>query len=146
MKRVLVAVDGTQASGRSLDTLMNLCGAFKVLPEVVVLAVKPPIPPLGGIGGLDADVGAETLDIQYEQSQSDALRDAHSRLEAQGFAVVERRESGEPAALIAKVAEQTHCDLMFVGGHAMGALGDLILGSVSSRVLHLSRIPVVVTH
>ncbi|WP_025917336.1 universal stress protein [Herminiimonas sp. CN] len=49
-----------------------------------------------------------------------------------------------PAKNIAHAAKANHCDLIFMGSHGRGGWGQLILGSVTSKVLSLCKIPVLV--
>ncbi|MBP1204178.1 nucleotide-binding universal stress UspA family protein [Duganella sp. 1411] len=51
----------------------------------------------------------------------------------------------ESAALkIVDVAESNACDLIFMGSHGRSGWGQLLLGSVTNKVLSHSRIPVLV--
>ncbi len=51
----------------------------------------------------------------------------------------------ESAALkIVDVAQQQACDLIFMGSHGRSGWGQLLLGSVTNKVLQHSRIPVLV--
>ncbi len=52
--------------------------------------------------------------------------------------------SDATANAIVKVAEEQNCDLIFMGSHGRSGLGQLILGSVTSKVLSLCKIPVLV--
>jgi nucleotide-binding universal stress UspA family protein len=52
--------------------------------------------------------------------------------------------SNSPAIEIVRVAEENHCDLIFMGSHGRSGLGQLLLGSVTSRVLATCQIPVLV--
>jgi len=47
-----------------------------------------------------------------------------------------------PAALIAEVAEEVGADLVVVGTRGRTALAGLLLGSVTDRLLHILRCPV----
>jgi nucleotide-binding universal stress UspA family protein len=51
-------------------------------------------------------------------------------------------EIGSPAETIAKVAREQGCDGIVMGTRGLGAVSSVLLGSVSSRVLHLSDLPV----
>lgn len=45
---------------------------------------------------------------------------------------------------IVKIAQDNHCDLIFMGSHGRGGWGQIILGSVTAKVLSLCDIPVFV--
>lgn len=48
------------------------------------------------------------------------------------------------ALKIVEVAEQQGCDLIFMGSHGRSGWGQLLLGSVTNKVLSHSRLPVLV--
>jgi nucleotide-binding universal stress UspA family protein len=48
------------------------------------------------------------------------------------------------AAKIVEVAQQHGCDLIFMGSHGRSGWGQLLLGSVTNKVLQHSKIPVLV--
>lgn len=49
-----------------------------------------------------------------------------------------------PATAIMEVADEENADLIVVGTHGHGGIGDRLLGSVTYRVTHLARHPVTV--
>ena len=52
--------------------------------------------------------------------------------------------SNKPAHKIVEVAREKECDLIFIGSHGRSGLEQLVLGSVTSKVLSLCEIPVLV--
>lgn len=55
-------------------------------------------------------------------------------------------ERGNPVKIILKVAEEQNCDLIVMGFKGKTALDDLTIGSTVNRVLHKSKVPVLVIH
>jgi nucleotide-binding universal stress UspA family protein len=49
---------------------------------------------------------------------------------------------GVAPAVIAKLARRLRCDSIVMGTRGMTALGNLVLGSVATRVVHLAGVPV----
>ena len=43
---------------------------------------------------------------------------------------------------IVKRAEDLGCDGIVMGTRGMGAIGDLVMGSVATKVIHLTKLPV----
>jgi nucleotide-binding universal stress UspA family protein len=143
MDRVLVAVDGSEASDRSLDTLINLVKSLRTAPEVVVLAIQTPMPPLAGMGVV---VGTEVLDAEIAQACDAVLHTATRKLQESGLGCTERKDLGDPSDIIVHVAEEIGAKLIFMGSRGLGALGTLVMGSTSNQVLRHTHIPVVLTH
>jgi len=52
--------------------------------------------------------------------------------------------SDSPAQQIVEAAEKNACDLIFMGSHGRSGLGQLLLGSITSKVLSACQIPVLV--
>lgn len=52
--------------------------------------------------------------------------------------------SDTPALKIVEAAERNGCDLIFMGSHGRSGWGQLLLGSVTNKVLSHSRLPVLV--
>ena len=44
--------------------------------------------------------------------------------------------------LIADSAEREGCDAIVMGTRGMGSIGSLMLGSVATKVVHLTKLPV----
>jgi len=55
-------------------------------------------------------------------------------------------ERGNPVKIILKVAEEKGCDLVVMGFTGRGTLEDAAIGSTVNRVLHKSKLPVLVVH
>jgi nucleotide-binding universal stress UspA family protein len=80
-----------------------------------------------------------------------ALQRAHSeaileRVEAElkGAGVPFTREvlEGPIGRIIAEHAERSGCDAIVMGRHGESAIADMLMGSVAMKVLHASKLPV----
>lgn len=140
--RVLAAIDGSETSTRSLETLIAMSRDLKSAPDIVLLNVTVPMPVMTGMGVVLSD---DVLQDYYTEAQEQALKDARAKLDAVDLKYVERREIGDPADLIARVAQETGAKLIFMGSRGHGAIGSLLLGSTSQKVMHLTHTPVVIT-
>jgi len=65
----------------------------------------------------------------------------HGLLWAGVPAVDSRWSAGDPAAEIARHAEQHECDLLAMATHGRSGLNRLVCGSTTDRVLHSTRLP-----
>ena len=53
-------------------------------------------------------------------------------------------ERGSPVKIILRIAEERGCDLIVMGFRGKGALEDAMMGDTVRRVLHRSKVPVLV--
>ena len=86
----------------------------------------------------------QKADRSADQSK-DAARPALALAEVPGDIKVEQLVSdGDPGDEILAQAERLAADLIVIGSRGLGAYAELLLGSVSRKVLHLAKVPVMV--
>ena len=66
---------------------------------------------------------------------------AKARLENAGITLDAHVRTGNPAEVIADFSREYHCDLIVMGTRGMGTIKNLLLGSVASKVIHLTEKP-----
>jgi nucleotide-binding universal stress UspA family protein len=136
MKKVLVAVDGSEhanAAVRFAARLHKECGGC----EVHLLTAEPS-PREWQTRGMEPEAIRSHLRFLANESSAGA----RAILDAQGVPHTTHFQLGDPAQAIVAEAERLGCDLVVMGTRGLGSLGGLLLGSVASKVLHLSRLPV----
>lgn len=138
MLKILLPVDGSDCSGRAVDHLIEHAGWFSATPDVHLLHVHLPIP----IGRVQSHVGHDTLATYYREEAEQQLAPASARLDAAGVAYTRHIHVGQPAEVIARLARDLGCDLIFMGTHGRGGISAMVLGSVAAKVLHLAEQPV----
>ena len=132
MPRILIAYDGSEASQRALERVSR----FMKEAEAAIVTVARPIyrdPPYAGY----ADPSDEEEQRRVLFAARDALADAG--IEATGFAPV-----GDPAGEILAAAKAFEAELIVIGARSLGTVGRLVLGSVSTKVMHESDCDVLV--
>lgn len=139
--KILLAVDGSDVSLRAVRSLVEHAQWFREPPEVHVLHVHPPIP----VGLALQHVSRETLDRHYREEGEQALAPALAVLEQAGLKPIRHIHVGQPADVIVHQARELGCDCIGLGTHGRGSVGNALLGSVASRVLHLAHVPVLVS-
>lgn len=137
IRNILVAVDGSDSSKRAVRLAREL--AMGSNANITLLHV---IEPLGSLP-LEA-WGVSRIDVYEKQ-----LAGAHELLHTLGSELPADRvsqvvESGSPAETICAQADEQNADLVVLGSRGMGAVGRWLLGSVSDRVVHLSKRPVTI--
>ena len=71
-----------------------------------------------------------------------ALRTAKRLLDRAGVQYQEHVLIGDPAEKIAELAKRGRFDKVIMGTHGRGALSAMLMGSVATKVLHHSSVPV----
>lgn len=135
--KILLPVDGSACALRAVDHLIAHVAWFRDVPEIHLLHVHAPIP----IGRVQAHIGADTLHAYYLEESQAQLIEAQRKLDAAGRFHTTHIHVGQPAEVIAKIAAEIACDLIVMGTRGRGGVAGLVMGSVASRVLHLSAGP-----
>ncbi|WP_291994784.1 universal stress protein [Candidatus Accumulibacter sp. ACC003] len=137
MHKVLVAVDGSAAANRAVRHIAALAKLYHSI-EAVLLNVQPAVD--------DWEVrrfltGSEVAAME-ETRGGDVLQQSRDVLQTAGISCTPIVEIGPTAETIARVAREQNCDGIVMGSRGLGAVSSTILGSVSSRVLRLSELPI----
>lgn len=136
MLRVLVAVDGSPPSLRAVRHAVKLV-ADRPGTEVHLLNVQVPLP--AAIGGF---LRGQSLDDFHAAEGAAALREAKAILDEAGVGYESHVAVGDIAETIVRYAEERGCDHILMSTRGLGPVPNLLLGSVATKVLHLSKIPV----
>jgi len=133
-KTILVAIDGSKGSERATSVAIEL--AKRDGARLVLAHVDERVLAKGG-----GDIRADEKEVQA------AVRKQAEELSAQGIETrVEMADviAGGAGHVLANMAERVSADLIVTGTRGHSALGGLLLGSVTQRLLHLSKQPVLV--
>jgi len=137
--RILLAVDGSVHSKRATTALIRNSASYTRMPEVILLNVYYPVP--------DVNFGplvSRKMVVSYYKEQADrALAASRRLLDKAGIRYQAKVLVGPIAQTIVRQCRATHCDLIFMGTRGMGGLGNMLLGSTATKVIHLAPVPVV---
>jgi nucleotide-binding universal stress UspA family protein len=137
--KILIAVDGSKYS---LDAVSNLIGHadwYRGPLEVELIYVNPPLPYAGRAGAV---IGKKQIARYYQEEGEAALIRAKKMLDAAGVRYAAHILVGPVAESIVQQAKALKCDLIFIGTHGRTAAGNMLLGSVANKVLHIAKVPV----
>ena len=137
--KILLAVDGSKSSLDAVQSLVAHADWYREKPQVHLVTVHLPVPKLPGMG---AAVGKGQIDKYYQQEGDARLAAAKRKLDAAGIGYEARVLVGPIAESIVKHAGAKRCDLIYIGTRGMSELGNALLGSTATKVLHISDIPV----
>ena len=137
MLKALVPIDGSRNSVRAIRHLIDLVREREPM-EIHLLNVQEAADAWEVRRFLKAN---EIRRRQLEHGKQ-RLKDAEALLDRAGIRYQSHVLIGDVAATIARLAKRQRCDKIIMGTRGMGTVGNLILGSVATKVIHLSQIPV----
>lgn len=137
--KILLPVDGSPFSTRAVRYVVKHLQRFGKRLAISLVHVDPPL-----IERVSKHVGPEDLASFHEKNAAAALGAAKRMLSKAKISYRERHLVGEAGICIAHVAKEERSDLIVMGSHGRGALKSLLLGSVVSKTLALTKIPVLV--
>jgi nucleotide-binding universal stress UspA family protein len=143
-KKILIPVDGSELALRAV--VMGVKLASEVNAQVVFLHAKAPyIAPYAAEVALMDSKTQEMFDRSISLDSDNILGEAKKIADAAGVANQSvSTVSSRPEMLIEKTVKEMACDLIVIGTHGRGAVGRLVMGSVTSRLLPVSPVPVLV--
>ena len=149
MKRILVALDDTEASRRVAQFVNELFvgDGFEIIGLNVSPASVPWIPPVGygEVYAFPVAPAGATSPDEVEEAESVATEHATQTVEEAGLEADERYAAvGEVVGEICRAAVDQDADLIVVGSHDKGAFKRFLVGSVSTSLVHEAPRPVLV--
>jgi nucleotide-binding universal stress UspA family protein len=136
--KILLAVDGSAHSVKAANYLADHFEWFKGVMELHLLHVKLPVPS----GRARAAIGKDALEHYYQEEAEAALAPSRQALEQHGIPFKAAFRVGEVEAEIKNYVAANAIDLIVMGSHGHGALKNLIMGSVATKVLASTSVPV----
>jgi nucleotide-binding universal stress UspA family protein len=137
MRRVLVPVDGSPGAEHAVRHVTALKQQGMEL-EVRLLHVAQALVPHDV-----PDIAAAGLEERLQNEDAERAFGAPRRLLGEAAMPCSTHlVTGDPAHDIASYAEVHDCTEIVMGTRGMGAVKNLVLGSVATKVVHLVKIPV----
>ncbi|MCQ4088603.1 universal stress protein [Saccharibacillus sp. JS10] len=135
MKHILVAVDGSESSQRALEEGIQLGNALREPAMLTALHIDRNMPMNEPALGFDPEAEIEAEGVALLDSVKKSLE--HSGL---NYKTVIRK--GDPAREICEFAKAQSVDLIIVGTKGQSLAAELLLGSVSHKVIQHATCPV----
>jgi len=85
-----------------------------------------------------------TIEKEIDKRATEEISFISNELRQLGFIVRERIEKGIPLRVVLKVAEEESPSVIVVGSHGKSNLEEMLLGSISEKVVRKSKHPVLV--
>jgi nucleotide-binding universal stress UspA family protein len=133
--KILLAVDGSECSTRAVRYVAKHLDAST---PMLLLHADPPL------RGVALDVGARNIALYHADNHKAAVRAARRVLKQAGVPFRELLLVGHPDQAIVRTAKKEKVDVIVMGSRGNGVLANLLLGSVVTKVLASTQIPVLV--
>ena len=139
-KTFLVAIDGSKASHRALETAIELAKAMGGQIHLMHVVHWSGYVPIGV-----EDAYHRPLDRKKEEkhAQEDIIAPAMTRLSEAGITAESSYTWGNPAHEVKKEAEKLKADMIVVGRKGRSNIAEMSVGSVSNAIAHIAPVPVV---
>ena len=135
MRKLLVAVDGSDGAARAVDYLLDLAADLPM--ELSVVNVQPPF-----TGDVAMFVPGTDIERYHHEQGQEQVAPVLARLRAAGVACSGHVLVGAAGDAIARYADEHGLDGIVMGTRGLGGMAGVLLGSVASKVAHLASVPV----
>ena len=137
MLKILVPVDGSDNSNKSVSDFIRLLGWYKETPEIHLLNVQLPLH-----GGVSCFIDRENIKQYHPEEGFKSLQSARDLFEQAGIVCQPHILVGDPAEMIVHCAAEKKCDQIAIGPRGLGGVKGLLMGSVANKLMQLSPLPV----
>ena len=136
MKTIMLATDGSESAGEAGEFARELAKTTGAALEVV--AVRPVYLPSRAGGP------AAILEIDEPGAAERIAAAAAESAAAEGITATTHVLHGDPADEICAAGERLDADLLVIGSRGLGAVGAVLMGSVSRAIVRKYKRPVTV--
>jgi len=136
--KILFPIDGSAHSMAALNAFVDRRDWFAEQAELTLFYSHLPLPYKRAV----AWAGKEAVHQYYAEETEAAVAPARKLLEARGIAHAVETRIGDPADEVVACAVAGGFALVVMGTHGHGALGNLVMGSVATKVLAARKVPV----
>lgn len=137
MNKILVALDGSDSALRAADHAIALARQLGAALHFVTVYPEPVV-----YGEIQVYATKEKFEKLQREMGEAILEPARQRARAVGLTPTSDLRHGDVAKTIVACAQEAGCDSIVIGTRGMGAIGNLLLGSVAFKVVHLAETPV----
>lgn len=135
LKRILVAVDGSDHAHKALEQAVDLAESLKQPASLMIVHVNPSI-------SLNEPALGVDLEARIAEEGQHIIQPVNEWLAACSVHYETLLIAGDPVNEICRVAKDRDCDLIVMGTAGKSMLAEIVVGSVSHGVLKHAGCPV----
>lgn len=136
-QRLLLPLDGSAAATRAVAHVVAKARRAPGDYQIHLVNVQPPLP-----GGITSFVSRDQVAGFQNDESAKALAPGRALLDEAKVPYQWHAEVGALAPTIVALAEKLDCDEIVMGTRGHTALTDFLIGSTVTRVVHLTKVPV----
>jgi len=147
LDKVLLPTDGSETAEKAIAFAARLLGNTGCKVTLLSVVEEPVYSAFWSDGLIAPEVlmpPPEELREELDKKAEEVLAESAKPLRDAGIEVQPKIRFGNPASEVLKEAEESGYDMVVMGSHGRGALGGFLLGSVSNRVAHHAKCPVLI--
>jgi len=137
MLKILLPVDGSENSSKTVADFIQLLDWYKEKPEFHLLNVQYPLD-----GNVSSFINQADIKQYHQEEGLKNLQNTRDLLDQAGISYQYHILVGDPAEMIVRFATEKQYDQIIMGPRGKGGIKGLLLGSVTNKVMQLSDIPV----
>jgi len=131
MRQILIPVDGSEESIKALEYVQDRRKRGEKIKPIILYVQPVPL------------VRNKEIEQILQEDREKVFSDTRILSLMKSLRVTPGFGSGEAAATIVKFAASAGCDEIVMGTRGRGKMKQLVMGSVASKVVHLTKVPVV---
>ncbi|MFD0961775.1 universal stress protein [Paenibacillus chungangensis] len=137
-KRLMLATDGSAHAGRAAEAAIGL---MKELPEaeMTIIHVSDKAPSRSEL--MQAGLNMKAI---LEADAHKAIAETEKLFQQARVPYELKVAFGNPADVIVEWSQNNHTDMIIIGSRGLNAVSEVIMGSVSRKVLHQANCPVLI--
>jgi nucleotide-binding universal stress UspA family protein len=139
MKRVLIPIDGSECALRGVALIISKQSCYTQPEDTEIHLVNVQSPFSHDVSRF---VSHEQIAAFHREEGEKLMQGAISLLDAAAVKYTCHYKTGSVAEEIIALAEALNCCQIVMGTHGRGALSELLMGSITLKVIHLAKIPV----
>lgn len=136
--KIFVPIDGSESALRAAKHAVAIAQRFGDCRIVLAHAHEEPII----YGEIAVYVPLATMQTMQRAHSESVLESAQALLKGTNVPYDKEILTGPIAQVLAERAKELGCDAIVMGTHGSTAIGNVLMGSVATKIVHLSSIPV----
>jgi nucleotide-binding universal stress UspA family protein len=138
MYKILVPIDGSDNAMRAVQYAAHVAKDHKSASIHLLTVHSEPMVH----GPITVYFDRDKLKELYREQGEALLKRAAAAVEPSGVPCTQEMIFGDVAPSIAQRADELDCEVIVMGTRGLDALGSLVLGSIATKVVHLTQRPV----